>query len=237
MSTISGFRRRGFSPDGINKFCDDVGITTRISIIPIEKLEQFVRLDLDKTSRRIFAVIDPIKVTIKGFGTEILNINCPNVPNVTEKGDHNIPFTGSFYLEKTDFKENDEKDYYGMALNNPEKVVRLKYTNLNIRLIEIVKNELGQPIELIAENCAHLTSKHAIHWVPIILGEEPITVEIREYDKLFLSENPIEVYGKEWLKDLNPNSLRVLTAIIDPSIKELKAYDRIQLEKNRILCD
>jgi glutaminyl-tRNA synthetase len=230
MSTVRGFRRRGFSPEGINKFCDDVGITTRVSIIPIEKLEQFVRLDLDKTSRRIFAIFDPIRVTLKNFDGEVKSIKCPNVPNLPVFGDHFIPFTGNFFIERNDFREKDEKDYFGMALDNSEKVVRLKYTDFNIKLIEIKKNDDGSISELIVEHST-LASKHAIHWVPITAGEEPIKIEVREYDRLFLSEDPIATYAKEWLKDLNPNSLKIVTAIIDPSVKELKAFDRIQLER------
>jgi len=231
MSTISGFRRRGFTPKGINNFCDDVGITTRNSIIPIEKLEQFVRLDLDKTSLRIFAVFDPIKVTISNFNSNLFNVKCPNVPNHDSFGFHEIPFTGTFYIERTDFREKDEKEYFGMALDNTEKVVRLKYTELNVKLVDIKKNESGEAIELIVENCPQLQSKHAIHWVPIKEGKEPIYVEVREYDRLFLSEDPVGLYKKEWLKDLNPNSLRVLKAIIDPSVMDLKREDRIQIER------
>lgn len=230
MSTVSGFRRRGFSPEGINKFCDDVGITTRVSIIPIEKLEQFVRLDLDKTSRRIFAIFDPIKVTLKNFDGVEKSIKCPNVPNLPAFGDHFIPFPGSFFIERNDFREVDEKDYFGMALDNAEKVVRLKYTDLNVKLIKIKKNDDGSISELIVEHCPTLISKHAIHWVPIT-AEEPIRIEVREYDRLFLSEDPVGLFGKEWLNDLNPNSLKIVTAIIDPSIRELKAFDRLQLER------
>jgi glutaminyl-tRNA synthetase len=230
MSTVSGFRRRGFSPEGINKFCDDVGITTRVSLIPIEKLEQFVRLDLDKTSRRIFAIFDPIRVTLKNFDGEVKSIKCPNVPNLPVFGDHFIPFTDTFFIERNDFREKDEKDYFGMALDNSEKIVRLKYTDFNIKLIEIKKNEDGSISELIAEHST-LTSKHAIHWVPITAGEEPIKIEVREYDRLFLSEDPVGAFGKQWLNDLNPNSLKVVSAIIDPSVRELKPYDRIQLER------
>jgi len=236
MSTVSGFRRRGFSPAGINAFCDDVGVTTRISVIPIEKLEQFVRLDLDKTSRRIFAIFDPIKVTIKGWDKGKINVTCPNVPNADQFGNHEIPFTGTCFFEKSDFKEVDEKDYYGMALNNPEKLVRIKYTNLNVKLVEIVKDESGKPVELIVEDCPGAAAKHAIHWVPIIEGEKSFMVEVREYERLFLSENPIEKYDKAWLKDLNPKSLTVVNAIIDPSVKDLKDLDRIQIERFGYYC-
>jgi glutaminyl-tRNA synthetase len=233
MSTVCGLRRKGFSQDGINNFCNDIGITTRNSVIPIEKLEQFVRIDLDKTSRRIFSVFDPIKVTLKNFDSATnVQITCPNVPNLPNLGEHVVPFTGVFYIEKSDFKEKDENDYFGLAYDNKEKVVRLKYTNYNIRLVEIVKNPQGEVTDLVVEHCADLSSKHAIHWVPIVNGEEPIHVEIREYDRLFLSENPIEKYGADWLKDINPNSLTILQAIIDPSVKDLKAYSRIQIERH-----
>jgi len=235
IPTINGLRRRGYSPQGINDFCADVGVTTVNSTIPIEKLEHFVRADLDKTSRRIFAVIDPVRVVIrnwKGTPTEVTKINVPGKP---ELGSNTIPFSDTFYLSASDFKEKDVADYYGLALDNPDKYVKLKGANLNIRVVEVKRNDSGEIAELYAEqdDGANTTAKyHPIHWVPVVEGKEPLTVEVREYERLWSSEDPIQKYGKaEYLKDLNPDSLRVTKAIIDPSVSELKHYDRVQFER------
>jgi len=235
MSTLQGYRRRGYSPDGINALCDDVGVTLHNSTIPIEKLEHFVRMDLNKTSRRIFAVFDPIKVTLRNWDG-VLAVKAPNVPNFESLGDHELTFCSPFYIERNDFREEDEEGYFGLALNNSSKYVKLKYANLNIRLVEIKKDALGVPVELIVEHDPLAQCKNAIHWISVVGGEEPLEIEVREYEHLFLSEEPVKKYGKDWLKDLNPNSLAIKKALIDSSVKDLKPFDRVQFERVGFYC-
>jgi len=145
------------------------------------------------------------------------------------------------YIERSDFKEQDVKDYFGLALDtkNP-KWVRLKYADVVIRLTDIIKDENGNALELI---CIHddkgeiSAPSGNIHWVsepeP---GVEPIKVEIRNYDVLFLSPDPIGTYGKEWEKDLNTNSLVILTAFADPTVLTLNALDKVQFERIGYYC-
>ncbi len=232
MPTISGFRRRGFTPEGINNFCNDIGITTNTSSQQYEKLEQFVRIDLDKTSFRLLGVIDPIMVSLTNLGMNDFNVDCPNVPHNHIFGTRSVQFTNKFYIERSDFKEKDEKDYFGLALNNPNKIVKLKYTDLNIRLIGIVKNENKEIMELIVEHLPNVETKYAIHWVS---ATNNVNVEIRNYDKLFVNETPT-VFGDDWIKDLNPNSKQIINAKIETSINNFKHFDRIQLERNGFYC-
>jgi len=227
LSTLVAFRRRGFPPEGINKFCEEIGVTRNNSIIPVERLEETVRKQLNATSRRIFAVFEPIKLVVRNWEGGDITAECPNVPNQPEKGVHKIPFSGTVWIERNDFREKDEKEYFGLALDSA-KYIKLKYTDLNIRLVELVKDDKGNVVSLIAENDPKAVSKHAIHWIDA--KTEPLKIEVRNYERLFLSEDPLKL-GDDWLKDINPNSLSVTHAIIDSSVKDLKAYDRVQFER------
>jgi len=236
LPTINGLRRRGFSAAGINKFCEDVGVTRNNSLIPFEKLEEFVRQDLNATSRRCFAVFDPIKVSLKNWNKGNIDVVCPNVPGKEEAGVHTIPFSGTFYIEREDFRELDELEYYGLALKSDRlKVVKLKYADIDIILVDIVKDKTGKPVELIVEQDLKATAKHAIHWISTT-GKEIAISEARLYDQLFMSDEPIKTFGDNWLMDLTPNSLEVKDIIVDPSCAELKPYDRIQFERVGYFC-
>jgi len=238
LPTINGLRRRGFSSEGINKFCDDIRVTRNNSLIPIEKLEEFIRQDLNSTSRRCFAIFDPIKVRIKNWNRGNIDVICPNVPGKDASGTHTILFCGTFYLERDDFREHDEPDYYGLALNSEKsKFVKLKYVDVDIKLVDIVRDRNGNATELIVEHDSKATTKHAIHWISIEgEGKDPLKAEIRNYDHLFSSEEPIKTWGDNWLKDINSDSLEIKEAIVDPSCASLKPYDRIQFERVGYYC-
>lgn len=237
LPTLYGFRRRGFSPEGINKFCDDLGVTRHNAVIPIERLEEFVRDDLNATSRRCFAVFNPIKATIRNWKDGVINVTCPNVPGKPEAGEHTIPFSNTLYIERDDFREKDEPDYFGLALHSSTpKAVKLKYhANFDVVLVDIIKDTSNNAVELILESVPAGNSKHAIHWVSYA-DNKPIRAEVRNYDRLFLSEEPIKTHGEKWLSDLNPNSLDIKEVLIDPSTKDFKPYDRIQFERIGYYC-
>jgi len=236
LSTLFGIRRRGFSPEGINKFCDDIGVTRNNSIIPIERLEEFIRQDLNSTSRRCFAIFNPIKLTIKNWNRGTVSVVCPNIPG-KEAGTHTLPFAGTCYLERDDYKEADEPEYFGLALKSEKpKFVKLKYVDLDIKLVDIIKNKDGKAVELIVEHDPKANTKHAIHWIAPVEGTEPLKAEIRHYEHLFMSEEPIKTFGDNWMEDINPNSLEVKEAIVDPSCASLKPYDRIQFERVGYYC-
>eukprot|EP01125_Pyxidicula_operculata_P011886 TRINITY_DN388_c4_g1_i1.p1 TRINITY_DN388_c4_g1~~TRINITY_DN388_c4_g1_i1.p1 ORF type:complete len:737 (+),score=227.30 TRINITY_DN388_c4_g1_i1:804-3014(+) len=237
LPTIQGLRRRGYSPEGINNFCIDIRVTRNNSVIPYERLEELVRKDLNETSRRCFAVFDPIKLTIKNWTGGVIESTCPNVPKKPERGEHKLPFTNTIYIERDDFKEHDEKDYFGLALNsNPPKFVKLKYADVNIKLVDVVRNGEGKIVELLAEHDPKAVTKHAIHWIAIVDGKEPLKAEIRNYERLFNSEEPIKKMGDNWLQDLNKNSLEITSALVDPSVRELKPLDRVQFERVGYYC-
>jgi len=235
MSTLQGYRRRGYSPEGINALCNDVGVTVHNSIIPIEKLEQFVRLDLNKTSRRIFCIFDPLKVTIINWTEGKKIVNAPNVPGDEAKGEHKIPFCSTVLIERTDFKEKKEEGYFGLTLEEPTKCVKLKYANVDIRVVEAKKHE-GQITELIVEAVPNGNAQHAIHWIAIEEGVEPLKIEVRDYTHLFLSEEPVKQWGSEWLSDINPHSLTIRHGLIDNSVRDLKPLDRVQFERHGFYC-
>jgi len=235
LSTLNAYRRRGFSPAGINAFCADIRVTRHNSIIPIEKLEEIVRQDLNKTSTRAFAIINPLKVTLKGWKKG--NIKCANVPGDESAGYHTIPFGETFYIEQFDFKENDEPEYYGLTLNSKTpKVVKLKYVDIDITVVGANRDKNGVINEIIVEIDPKATGKHAIHWISPEPGKDPIKAEIRNYSHLFLSEEPVKTHGDNWLQDINPNSLEIKEAIIDPSCLNFKPYDRIQFERVGFYC-
>jgi len=230
LSTLVGFRRRGFSPQGINNFCEDLGVTRHNAIIPIERLEEWVRNDLNDTSTRCFAVFDPIKATIRNCAAVVSIIKCPNVPGKTESGEHTVPFSKTIYIERDDFREFDEPEYYGLSLKSEiPKIVKLKYADMDVVLIDIIKDSSGKAVELILECVPNGNAKHAIHWISY--EEKPIIAEVRNYDRLFLSEDPIKTHGDNWLSDLNPHSLDIIEVYIDCSCKAFKPYDRIQFER------
>lgn len=213
MPTIQGLRRRGYSPEGINAFCQDIGVTRNSSVIPIEKLEEFVRVELNATSRRLFAVADPVKLTLRGFKTLPATVEVANVPGIPEKGVHTLPFSSTLYIERSDFREVDEEDYFGLALktkDGKQKGVKLKYANIEVYIVEVKKDNAGNIVELVGEP-GDGTAKHAIHWIAIVPGQEPIKVEIRDYDHLYMSEEPAKV-----LPPLLPSSPSLLPLIPPP---------------------
>eukprot|EP01129_Flabellula_baltica_P010716 TRINITY_DN4558_c0_g1_i1.p1 TRINITY_DN4558_c0_g1~~TRINITY_DN4558_c0_g1_i1.p1 ORF type:complete len:835 (+),score=210.89 TRINITY_DN4558_c0_g1_i1:1691-4195(+) len=239
LPTINGYRRRGYTPESFHSFCEDIGVTRKPDIVtPIEKFETFVREHLNATAVRVFGVLDPIKLVIENWEDGVIEVPCPNIPGKPELGEHNIPFSGTIYIEREDFKEKNIKGYFGLALDS-EKWVRLKYSNTFVKLVDIIKDEEGNAVELRCvyepENSDRKPSG-TIHWVSEPApGVEPLKVEYRLYDKLFMSENP-GALGANWEKDLNPNSLVVKHGYADPTVAGLEIYDKAQFERVGYFC-
>eukprot|EP01128_Nolandella_sp_AFSM9_P005497 TRINITY_DN265_c1_g1_i1.p1 TRINITY_DN265_c1_g1~~TRINITY_DN265_c1_g1_i1.p1 ORF type:complete len:249 (-),score=94.39 TRINITY_DN265_c1_g1_i1:111-818(-) len=191
-----------------------------------EKLEEFIRQDLNKTSPRLFAVFDPIAFTVKGWeGTKEVVID--NVPGDEEAGTHTLNFSGKGFLESSDFRVDDDASYYGLALNtgDKEKWVKLKYLSICVRVVDVKRDDTGKVIELILES-KEGQAHHAISWVA-----ETVTAEVREYDYLFMSDEPGKL-GDDWEKDLNPDSFKVReNVLVDASALTLKVEDRVQFER------
>eukprot|EP01120_Amphizonella_sp_Union-15-10_P016912 TRINITY_DN9190_c0_g1_i4.p1 TRINITY_DN9190_c0_g1~~TRINITY_DN9190_c0_g1_i4.p1 ORF type:complete len:778 (+),score=168.07 TRINITY_DN9190_c0_g1_i4:84-2417(+) len=245
LSTLNGYRRRGYTPEGINNFCEEIGVTRKTAVYTdIELLEHFVREHLNVVAHRKFAVLDPIKLTITNWPGGVEYVEASNIPQKeAEFGTRKLPFCGTLFIERSDFKDEDVKDYYGLALKTKDgkpKYVRLKYA-YNVAVTEAIKDQEGKIVELKAIYDSHNTIKSQgfIHWVADTSkeGTKPLVAEIRLYDRLFKSKYPAELKLKDdWLDDLNPNSLTITKAFVEPSVKDLKVEDKIQFERLGYFC-
>ena len=231
LLTINGLRRRGYTNDSINNFVDQIGVTRRgnENILSINNLEVSVRRDLDKHASRTMAVVDPIKVTLENlsndFNKEIETLLFPKNP---ELGKRIVNLTKVIYIERTDFREIDDEDFFGLSIN---KEVGIKYCG-TILCKEIIKNDKNEILEL---KCVYTDeikkTKGRIHWIS---DKDCSKCEIRLFDYLFLSENPGALDENEFLNDINPKSLIVKhSALVNKNVlKNIKIFDHFQFERS-----
>ena len=234
MPTISGMRRRGYTPEAIREFCDRIGIAKRDNIVDVGLLEFFVREDLNKKALRRMVVFDPVKVVITNYTNEDELLKSENNPEDPDGGEREIPFSNEIYIERDDFMENPPKKYFRLA---PGQMVRLKSAYI-IKCDEVIKDEKGDITEL---HCTYIPEsksgsdesgihvKGTLHWLSV---KHAVTVEVREYDRLFKAEDPSSEEGD--FKDyINPESLKVVkTAFAEPSLKNARFEDRYQFIRN-----
>ncbi|SFT54986.1 glutaminyl-tRNA synthetase [Algoriphagus locisalis] len=237
MPTISGLRRRGYTPDSIRKFSDLSGISKRDSVTDVSLLEYCIREDLNKTATRVMGVLDPVKLVITNYPagkTEILSAeNNTEDPN---SGTHDLPFSGELYIEREDFKEEAGNKFFRLTLGNE---VRLKSAYI-IKGESVKKDAAGNITEI---HCtADLDSrsgsgteastrkvKGTLHWVSI---QHAIKAEVREYDRLFLDEAPDSHEDKNFMEFVNPDSLKVIKeAYLEPFLKEATLDDKFQFQR------
>ncbi len=235
LLTLMGLRRRGVRPEAIRSFADQIGVTKKDSMISITTLEQNIRNDLGPACPRIFGVVEPLKVIITSWEEDkVQEIEASYHPQDESYGKRMVPFTREIYIEKTDFLEDAPKKFFRLK---PEGYVRLKYGYV-IKCDEMIKDENGEIVEL---RCTHFPETFAgvkpegfpkvkgiINWVSASHG---IEIENRLYDRLFTVENPMgdkEVSHKEFL---NPESLVIEKSFVEPAIKNAKAGDRFQFER------
>ena len=241
MPTISGMRRRGYSPASIRNFAEKVGVAKRDMTADIALLEYSVREDLNKTALRFMGVLDPLKVVIENFPVgemvEVDGINNPEDPNA---GKRKIPFTKELYIEKSDFMEDAPKKFFRLTLG---KEVRLRYAFF-ITCTDVIKNVNGEVIEL---RCSYDPDtkggsaldgrkvKGTLHWVS---ADRSIPAEVKLYDRLFTSENPAKVPdGGHFTDNLNRDSLKILKECkIEPAISSVKEGETIQFERQGYFC-
>ena len=232
MPTLSGMRRRGYTPEAIREFCDRIGVAKRENLIDIGLLEFFVREHLNKVALRRMVVFDPLKVVITNYpestGIELLEgEDNPEDPN---SGTREIPFGRELYIEQEDFMESPPKKYFRLF---PGSMVRLKYAYI-IRCDEVVKDADGNITELrctyipdsrSGNDTSGINVKGTLHWVS---ATNAITAEVRLYDRLFKVEDPSSEEGD--FKDyINPESLQVVkTVYAEPALKNAKMNDRYQ---------
>ncbi len=238
MPTISGMRRRGYTPEAIREFCDRIGIAKRENTVDIGLLEFFVREHLNRIALRRMVVFDPVKVVITNYTGDEEILTSENNPEDPNSGLRDIPFSNELYIEREDFMENPPKKYFRLA---PGQMVRLKSAYI-IQCNEVIKDADGKVTELhctyIPESkSGHDTSgihvKGTLHWVS---RKHAISIEVREYDRLFKVEDPTDEEGD--FKDyLNPDSLKVVTtAFAEPALKTAKFEDRYQFLRKGYFC-
>ncbi len=230
MPTISGLRRRGYTPESIREFCDRIGVAKRENMVDVGLLEFCVREHLNKISQRRMVVFDPLKVVITNYTAADEILHSENNPEDPGGGEREVPFSGELYIEREDFMENPPKKYFRLA---PGQMVRLKSAYI-IKCDEVIKDAAGNITEVrctyIPESkSGHDTSgihvKGTLHWVSV---KHAVSAEVRLYDRLFRVEDPTDEEG-DFKEYLNPDSLQVVSsAYAEPSLKNAKFDDRYQ---------
>jgi glutaminyl-tRNA synthetase len=241
MPTISGLRRRGYTPESIRNFCETIGVARFNGTIDVLVLENAVRDHLNKIANRYMAILDPIKVTLtnypEGQTEELEAVNNPEDPNA---GTRSLPFSRTLFIEREDFMENPPSKFFRLK---PGGEVRLRYAYI-IKCDEVIKDASGKVVELKCSYDPETRSgsgaaserkvKGTIHWVSASTAH---CVEVRLYDRLFQSESPEEAAeGKTFLDNINPNSVTTITAVIEPALASLPPGTRVQFERNGYFC-
>lgn len=240
MPTISGLRRRGYTPKAIKKFINTVGVAKRDNSIDVSLLEFCVREDLNKTAPRIMAVLDPVKLIVTNYqqhNTEFLDAE--NNPEDPQSGSRTLPFSKTLYIERDDFKEEANSNYFRLALG---KEVRLKNAYI-IKAESVIKNEEGDIQEI---HCTYDPKslsgsgteeslrkvKGTLHWVS---ASHAIQAEVRIYDRLFSHEAP-DSQEEDFMTFLNPSSLHKTTAFVEPNISNVQPNDHFQFQRLGYFC-
>lgn len=221
MPTISGLRRRGYTPKSIRKFAEEVGVTKRDSIIDVVRLENSLRDELNKSSNRVMAVLDPLKVVITNFPEgETESLDAINNPENLNAGSRKIPFSKEIYIEKSDFMEDPPRKFFRLG---PGREVRLRYAYF-ITCTNVIKDSAGNVVELHCTYDPNTKSgsapdgrkvKGTIHWVS---ANDAIDAEVRLYDRLFKKSDPDQ--GGNFLDALNSESCMVQNAKLEPCLND-----------------
>lgn len=236
MPTISGLRRRGYTPTSIKNFVDTVGVAKRENIIELSLLEYCVREDLNKSATRVMGVLDPVKLIITNYpeGKEEM-LHMENNPEKENSGTHEVPFSRELYIEREDFTENANSKYFRLTIG---KEVRLKSAYI-IKGESVVKDADGNIVEIHCTFDAESKSgsgseaslrkvKGTLHWVSV---KHAIAAEVRVYDRLFSAEAPDSDKEKSFMEFLNPNSLQVVKAYLEPHLKSAIAGVHYQFQR------
>jgi glutaminyl-tRNA synthetase len=238
MPTISGLRRRGYTPESIREFCDRIGIAKRENIVDVGLLEFCVREHLNRIALRRMVVFDPLKIIISNYNGEMEMVESENNPEDPAAGTREIPFSRELYIEREDFMENPPKKYFRLA---PGQMVRLKSAYI-IRCDEVIKNEQGNinevhctyfPESKSGNDKSGISVKGTLHWVSV---PHAINAEIRLYDRLFKVEDPGNEEGD--FKDyINPDSLRIIhNAFAEPALKNVNSEEKYQFVRKGYFC-
>jgi glutaminyl-tRNA synthetase len=227
MPTISGLRRRGYTPNSIRKFIEKVGVAKRENVIDVSLLEFCIREDLNKTAPRVMAVLDPIKVVITNYPADKEEwFVAENNPEDAAAGSRKVSFSNEIYIEKDDFKEEASDKFFRLKLGGE---VRLKNAYI-IKAEAVVKDANGNITEIHATYTEDTTKKvkGTLHWVSV---KHAVQAEVREYDRLFIDEAPDSHEGKDFMEFINPNSLKTIEAFVEPSLAEAKVGAQFQFQR------
>ncbi len=242
MPTISGLRRRGYTPESIRNFCEKIGVAKFNSIVDMVVLENSIREELNKKARRVMAVLRPLKVVIVNYPEDkVEELEAINNPEDPSMGTRKVPFSREIYIERNDFMEDPPKKFFRLA---PGREVRLRYAYF-ITCEKVIKDDkTGEIIEL---QCTYDPEtrggdspdgrkvKGTLHWVSASHAHE---AEVRLYDHLFTKRDPNDAEeGEDYKSNLNPNSLEIIKPCkLEPSLKDAKPGSRYQFERSGYFC-
>ena len=240
MPTLSGLRRRGYTPESIRNFAEGVGVAKRDNTIDVALLEFRVREDLNKKAQRVMAVLRPVKIVITNYPEDqIEELEAVNNPEDESMGTRTVPFSREIYIEQDDFMEDPPKKYFRLS---PGSEVRLRYAYI-IKCEEVIKDDNGNIIELrcsfdpesrSGQDTSGKKVKATIHWVS---AKHAVNAEVRLYDRLFASENPTDDKEKDFMEHLNPNSLEILNDCkLEPFLKNSEKGAKFQFERLGYFC-
>ena len=241
MPTISGMRRRGYTPEAIRNFCDRIGIAKRESIVDFALLEYCVREDLNRVVPRVMGVLKPLKLVIDNYPEELVEeLDCPYHPENESMGSRKVPFSKVLYIEQDDFMEDPPKKFFRLA---PGREVRLRYAYY-VTCEKVVKDEeTGEVLEV---HCTYDPEtkggwsedgrkvRGTLHWVP---AAHALSVEVRLYDRLFTVEDPAGGKDSDFASFINPNSLEILKeCFVEPSLMGAPPGSHYQFERIGYFC-
>ena len=241
MPTISGLRRRGYTPESIRNFCARIGVAKKENVIDMAQLEHSIREDLNKRAPRVMAVLNPVKVVLTNYPEgQVEEVDVINNPEDAAAGTRKVPFSRELYIERDDFREDPPKKFFRLA---PGREVRLRCAYF-ITCTSVVKDASGEIVEI---HCTYDPAtrggdapdgrrvKATLHWVS---APHALEAEVRVYDRLFTAEDPEDVpEGQTFLDTMNPNSLSVIPdAKVEPSLAAAKALDKFQFERLGYFC-
>jgi glutaminyl-tRNA synthetase len=236
MPTISGLRRRGYTPESIKNFAESIGVGKRENLIDVSHLEFCVREDLNKKAPRVMAVLDPVKVVITNYPEDKEEILiAENNPEDEKAGSREVPFSREIFIERQDFREEANRKFFRLKLG---KEVRLKNAYI-IKADSVVKDSDGEILEI---HCSYDPDsksgsgseastrkvKGTLHWVSTRHG---FPVEVRMYDRLFLDPSPDTHKDKDFMNFINPDSLNIIKGFAEPSLKSAQPGDRFQFQR------
>ncbi len=241
MPTLSGMRRRGYTPKAIRAFCDRIGVAKRDSMVDLALLEYYLREELNRTSNRVMAVLKPLKVVIENYPEDQVDeLDCINNPEDESAGSRTVPFSKELYIERDDFMEDPPKKFFRLA---PGREVRLRYAYF-VTCKEVIKDDNGEIVEL---RCTYDPEtkggnapdgrrvKATMHWVS---AKHAIDTTVRLYDTLFNKENPMDDSdGIKFTEAINPNSIEILEGCkLEPSLENAEGGSQFQFERLGYFC-